>query len=141
MFSDRTMKKEDWKKLRYFHPLEFDFPDRMGYQFMLWLDEVRDLAGVPFIISSDGRTKAHNKSVGGAKDSAHTDTIVEAVDIAPNPTPDDPNWNHARYLIVKAAMEKDCTRLGVYAGGSIHLDRTEGKRPGERIWIQVDNPT
>lgn len=139
-FSTRTMRPEDWAEIRHFEPSEFNSPDKMGYEFMKWLDKVRAYAGVSMDPSSDYRSPHYNAAVGGAKDSAHTDVPCDAVDIKKDPRHDDPNWNYSRYQIVTAALALGCTRIGSYANGSLHLDRTEGKRPSPRMWTIVDNP-
>jgi uncharacterized protein YcbK (DUF882 family) len=140
-FSSRVMGKADWDAIAdYFLPGEFTVPTRMGWEFMLWLVEVRKAAGVPMHISSSYRTAAHNKAVGGAMDSAHTDAICNAVDIGIKPTPEDRNWNAARFEIMDAARALGCQRIGMYKNGSLHIDRTEDVRPARCIWVAVDNP-
>ncbi|MGC9344888.1 MAG: D-Ala-D-Ala carboxypeptidase family metallohydrolase, partial [Bacteroidales bacterium] len=47
--------------------------------FLRKLNEARDLADIPFIISSGYRCQKHNKEIGGVPDSAHTKGM--AVDI------------------------------------------------------------
>lgn len=136
-FSSRTIQPKDWDAIKHFLPSEFSHPDKLGYEFVLWLDQVRELAGVPMTITSSYRTPEYNKRVGGATDSAHTDVPCNAIDIGERPRADDPNWNRSRYQIVRAALVNGCTRIGTYANGSLHLDRTEDKRPGERMWRVV----
>lgn len=136
-FSTRTMKPGDWQIIKNFKPKEFKNPEKMGYEFMIWLDKLRLKAGVPMTITSSYRSPAYNKSVGGASDSAHTDTPCNAVDIGMRPRPDDPNWNYSRWQIVRTAMEMGCKRVGSYANGSLHLDRSEDKRPAPRMWRVV----
>ena len=41
--------------LRHFTAAEFQFPDVMDIAFLRWLDRVREEAGVPMIITDDGR--------------------------------------------------------------------------------------
>lgn len=140
-FSSATILPEEWATLSpHFSPGEFVHPELMGREFIVWLNQVRAAAGVPMHITSSARTLEHNAQVGGAKDSAHTDPICNAVDIGKAPTDDDPNWNLARWQIVKAAIDHGCTRIGIYPNGSLHLDRTEDVRPSPRLWIAVDNP-
>jgi uncharacterized protein YcbK (DUF882 family) len=139
-FSTRTMRPEDWKKLKWFRPSEFRDPGKMGYEFMLWLDRVREEADVSMEITSSYRSPAYNAQVGGAQDSSHTDEPCDAADIGKRPHPGDKHWNYARAKIVMAAIKLGCTRIGIYPGGSLHLDRTENERPAPRLWVAVDNP-
>lgn len=136
-FSSRTMAKEDWGKVKYLKAREFANPDQMGFEFIMWLDRVRELAGVPIVVTSSYRTPEHNREVGGAQDSAHTDVPCNAVDIGERPRPSDPNWNYSRFRIISAAIQLGCRRLGMYANGSLHLDMTEDARPAERFWRVV----
>lgn len=138
-FSTRTMRPADWAGLRHFTAAEFKDPEKMGYEFMCWLDQVRDDAGVAAHVSSSYRSKAYNKAVGGAADSAHVDEPCDAADIRKHPTPDDPHWNLARGRLIVSAILRGCVRVGFYPDGSIHFDRTEDRRPAA-IWNAVDNP-
>ena len=139
-FSTRTMRAEDWSESRYFQRGEFRHPEQMGYEFILWLNEVRRVAGTSMRITSSYRTPAHNVAVGGARDSSHTDVPCNAVDIGRVESAADPNWNMGRFLIVQAALTLGCKRIGFYPNGSLHLDRTEAKRPAPRLWNAVDTP-
>lgn len=139
-FSTRTMRSDDWQDIRHFPPSEFRYPGKMGYEFMRWLDQVREKAGVPMQVVSSYRERDRNADVGGAADSAHCDEPCNAVDIGKRPRPDDKNWNRSRWKIITAAIELGCTRIGMYPSGSLHLDRTEDRRPSERVWVMVDNP-
>lgn len=136
-YSTRTMTDADWAKCKYFAKSEFNYPDSMGYQFVMWLESVREEAGVPMHLSSDHRPPERNAAAGGAEKSAHMDLPCNAVDIGKRPKTDDPNWNHARYRIIKAALKLGCQRLGMYPNGSLHLDRGESDHPAPRIWIAV----
>lgn len=136
-FSSRTMRAADWLEIKNFTPIEFRNPGKMGYEFMKWLDQLRDNAGVPMTITSSYRSPAYNKSVGGAPDSAHTDEPCDSVDIGMRPRKDDPNWNYSRWQIVTTARDMGCERIGLYSNGSLHLDRTEKKRPAPRMWVVV----
>lgn len=139
-FSTRCMTIADWSSIRHFRPVEFARPDLMGYEFMLWLDNVREHAGVAFVVDSSFRTREHNAQVGGAQDSAHLDIPCDAVDISFRTSPVDPHGHYARFMAVGTAIHFDCSRVGVYPDGSIHLDRTEMRRAAPRLWPKVDNP-
>lgn len=136
-FSSRTMRAEDWREIKNFRASEFRHPDKMGYEFVKWLDKLRDVAAVPITLTSSYRDPEYNREVGGAPDSAHTDVPCNAVDIGERPRPGDPNWNYTRYQIVKTAIAMGCQRIGTYANGSLHLDRTEDERPAPVMWRVV----
>lgn len=136
-YSTRTMLKEDWKEIKHFAASEFNYPDSMGYQFVKWLDAVREEAGCEMHLTSDHRPPERNAAAGGAERSAHMDLPCNAVDIGKRPKTDDPNWNHARYRIIKAALKLGCQRIGLYPNGSLHLDRGEGDHPSPRLWVSV----
>ncbi len=135
-FSSRTMQENDWESLKYFKKSEFAYPENMGYEFMMWLDRLRDIAGVQMNVSSSFRTPEHNQRVKGASNSAHCLIPCEAVDIRKHIKDNDKHWNYARFRIVKIALEMGCRRLGIYLNGSLHIDRSE-QHPNDRIWIQV----
>lgn len=137
-YSSRTMQPEDWADIKHFNSSEFRDPSKMGYEFMLWLDALREEAGVPMRVTSSYRDPAHNKRVGGAKDSAHTDVPCDAVDIGEFTRDDDPNWNYTRFQIVATAIKRGCVRIGTYANGSLHLDMTQDVRPAPRMWRVVN---
>jgi len=115
--------------MKYFTYSEFDSPDsprsglKMNKYFLKVLDEARDIAGIPFKISSGYRTKKHNKAVGGVEGSSHT--LGLAVDIHCNNS-------ISRMIIIKAALEAGITRIGI-ASNFIHLDVDEDK-PQNVIW-------
>lgn len=135
-FSSRCMRPEDWDDIKHFKPEEFKRPLLMGYEFIKWLDKVREGAGVVMIVSSSSRTREHNEEVGGATDSAHVDIPCDAIDIRKNPKTKT-SWNNDRFQIVFTAYALGCKRFGIYQDESIHLDRTEGKRPAPRLWVKV----
>jgi hypothetical protein len=133
--SSRVMRAEDWPTLKHLTPAEFHSPERMGYEHVKRLDAMREKAGVPIRrISSDYRTREHNKAVGGAKDSAHCDEpICDATDIVPLN-------NYERFCLIEAGIAVGFTRIGIYKDGSLHFDSTEDKRPSPRLWCVVENP-
>lgn len=106
--------------MKYFTPKEFYCKcgkcgkgcESMSKALLSVLDNIREEAGIPFVILSSIRCVAHNKSVGGVPSSAHL--TGEAVDIAcTNP--------FYRFKILQAAMKHGIKRIGVY-NGFIHID-------------------
>lgn len=59
------------KTIRHFHEGEFDHPEEMQPVFLRLLDNIRDIADIPFYITSDYRTPEDNKRVGGSSTSLH----------------------------------------------------------------------
>jgi len=115
--------------LKYFTISEFDSPDekgsgeKMDLLFLLMLDKCRDIAGIPFYISSGYRTEKHNKKIKGVKDSAHTKGL--AVDISAVSSTE-------RYTIINAAIKVGFKRIGI-GKTFIHLD-TDLSKTQEVMW-------
>jgi hypothetical protein len=91
--------------------------------FMRALDEAREVAGVPFNITSGYRCVTHNMAVGGKKGSAHRMGL--ACDIH---APD----SRTRYKILKGLIEAGFVRIGV-SKDFIHVDADISKDQ-EVIW-------
>ena len=104
--------------MKWFKVSEFDSPDEVGSGSMMEdellekLDVARDIAGFPFVITSGFRTIAHNKAVGGVKNSSHL--MGYAVDIACTSS-------RKRFLMVEALLDAGFTRIGI-ADSFIHAD-------------------
>ena len=115
--------------MRYFNIEEFDSPDEPGSgqymddDFLEMLDKARQFAGIPFVINSGYRTKAHNAKVGGLKNSAHLDGF--AADIRCH-------GSRERMYIVGALLEAGFNRIGI-GNGFIHVDNDPTK-PEDVIW-------
>lgn len=132
-FSTRCMRAEDWSKVApEFTPQEFNHPEKMGYEFMLWLHQVRLKLGMSLRPSSDYRDDGANENAGGASKSAHMDTPCDAIDFSAKDM-----TAVKRFKLVEVAMKLGCQRIGIYENGSVHLDRTEDKRPSPVIWVKV----
>lgn len=131
-FSTRTMQPADWAGLRHFRPGDFKAPERMGYEFVRWLDDLRATLGWPLLVSSDYRSPERNAAAGGAFASAHMDTPCDAVDLSARCFP----TSARRLELVIAAITLGCRRIGIYENGSVHLDRTEDRRP-RGLWTKV----
>ena len=76
------------------------------------LDEAREIAGVPFIITSGFRNSIKNKEVGGVENSAHLSGL--AVDIQCLDSAD-------RFDILRGLLGAKFQRIGVY-NNHIHAD-------------------
>lgn len=110
--------------LRHFSPGEFRCKDgcgggieHMNQDLLMMLDQVRDRAGIPLVLSSAYRCPAHNQAVGGVDDSAHTRGY--AVDIKCLNS-------HTRFLILQAALEVGFRRIEL-APTWVHLDNDPNK--------------
>lgn len=103
---------------KYFRLNEFDSPDEPGSGELMEpnvleaLDNARDLAGFPFVVTSGVRSIAHNKAVGGTKSSSHL--LGYAVDLAvPN--------SRRRFIMLEALLDAGFTRIGI-GEDFIHVD-------------------
>lgn len=114
--------------LNYFSLDEFNCPSlpdsgkNMDTNFLYKLEHARELAGVPFKITSGYRTKDHNAKVGGVPNSSHL--IGVAADIAVS-------GGNQRYIILNALIKAGFKRLGI-AKTFIHCD-TDNSKPNS-VW-------
>lgn len=95
---------------KYFRLNEFDSPDEPGSGELMEpnvleaLDNARELAGFPFVVTSGVRSIAHNKAVGGTKSSSHL--LGYAVDLA---VPS----SRRRFIMLEALLDAGFTRIGI----------------------------
>lgn len=112
-----------------FSTREFDSPDEIGSgclmdrEFLKMLDKARDIAGVPFVITSGYRSYSHNKKVGGVPKSSHR--LGKACDIACDNS-------RMRFKIINALMLAGFNRIGI-AKNFIHVDNDTNKSK-DVIW-------
>ena len=121
--------------LKHFNFEEFDCPTlegsglpttdggKMNLDFLHKLDEARELAGVPFKITSGYRSPQHNLDVGGRVGSSHIKGI--AVDIACVNS-------HQRQKILTALIQVGFKRIGI-GKSFIHSDLDPDKP--NAIWL------
>lgn len=76
------------------------------------LDKAREIAGIPFVITSGFRVDKENQAVGGVDHSAHANGT--AVDLACSISPD-------RFKMLKSLLQVGFNRIGVY-DRHIHAD-------------------
>lgn len=113
---------------KFFSLSEFDCPSldgsgvNMDSQFLTKLEQAREIAGIPFKITSGYRTKEHNAEVGGVPNSSHL--IGVAADIAVSSGAD-------RYIILNALIKAGFKRIGI-AKTFIHCDTDDSK--SNSVW-------
>jgi len=115
-------------KLKHFKIDEFKCPccgeNHINNILLISLDKARDIAGIPFIITSGYRCPKHNKEVGGKPNSAHLKGL--AVDIKATSS-------KQRFLITQALIKAGFTRIGI-AHNFIHAD-IDSSKPQKVIWL------
>jgi len=121
--------------LKHFDFEEFDCPTlegsglptsdggKMCIDFLKKLDEAREIANVPFVITSGYRTQQHNLDVGGRVGSSHCKGL--AVDIACNNSGD-------RVKILTALIQVGFRRIGIHKS-FIHSDLDHDKP--NALWL------
>lgn len=114
--------------MRHFHIDEFrcNCCDReeMRESTLAMLDEAREIAGVPFIITSGYRCKEHNQREGGSPTSSHMHGW--AVDIKAG-------HSSARSQIVKGLIKAGFNRIGI-SEQFIHVDN-DPQKPSNVMWL------
>ena len=101
----------DWATVKFFKPSEFKEPDRVSPALVYNLDQARQMAKGPMVITSSYRPST------GPRDSAHKPDgkgIYHAVDIRCDQSKD-------RFRILTAAIGAGFVRIGLYTH-HIHLD-------------------
>lgn len=110
-----------YDELEHFRPEEFDHPDEVSELLLLQLEAARDIAGLPFYITSDyrpGDPRAHGRG--------------NAVDFRLSPRPA-PISGRARWTVTRALLAASFRRIGLY-DRHIHVDVDE-ELPQDVIWI------
>jgi uncharacterized protein YcbK (DUF882 family) len=113
----------DWTKINNFTQDEFQCPccglENIDWEFLMTLDDIRELYGSAMIVNSGCRCPKHNKKIGGAKNSAHI-----ATEDAPSYAADIRITNsNERYKLINASLAFGINRIMVYHNKNIvHLD-------------------
>ena len=92
--------------------------------FIAKLQDARNIAGIPFVITSGYRCLKHNKAVGGEPDSSHL--VGVAADIRTRTLLE-------RFSIINGLMKAGFTRLGI-GKKHVHVDMDVWK-PQRLIWL------
>lgn len=128
LFQERTakyfQKGDEMRIAKNFRIEEFRCPccdqilDSLAFRvFVSKLQEARDIAGIPFTITSGYRCCSHNSKIGGNLNSSHLKGI--AADILTKTSSD-------RYSIVDSLIKAGFKRLGI-GKGYIHADLDKDK--------------
>ena len=119
------------QKMRNFKLREFECKcgcglNNMDAHHLIMLDDARDMAGIPFIITSGSRCMKHNlsKEIGGSITSSHP--LGYASDILCQNS-------RERYKIVRSLLIAGFRRIGIEET-FIHADNDPGK-PQKLIWL------
>lgn len=103
-------------KLKYFQLSDFDCQEtgenNMSEEFLLKLDELREVCGFPFIITSGYRSPNHSIEARKSSPGTHAEGIAADILV---------RGGNQRYTIVQKAMELGFTGIGV-AKTFIHVD-------------------
>ena len=91
------------------------------------LDLARELAMIPFQITSNYRTPEHSVQVGGIANDAHTEIPCTAFDIACSD-------GKTRQIIYKAVWDAGFRRIGIKKN-HVHVDRSK-VLPQDVTWIE-----
>ena len=116
--------------MKHFSLSEFACPDcgraDMDNNFLEMLDKARDIAGIPFVITSGFRCPEHNKKVGGRPNSAHLRGLAADIRV---------RGNKQRFIILDALIKVGFKRIGV-ANDFIHVD-CDLTKPYPRVWLYL----
>lgn len=127
-FLEEKVPKDSWKSIKYFNSNEFKCPccgkSDISMALVRRLDMAREIAGVPFRITSGVRCIKHNREVGGVPNSAHLRGL--AADIFT------PNEDY-RFAVIKGVILAGFRRIGI-GSKFIHVDVDDSKPQG-RIWL------
>ena len=115
--------------LKYFKINDFDSPDLEGSGINMQkstlelLEKAREIAGIPFKITSGYRTADHNEKVGGVKNSSHLKGVAADVAVSSG---------NERYIVLNALIRAGFKRIGV-AKTFIHCDTDADKN--NSVWV------
>lgn len=87
------------------------------------LDKAREIAGIPFRITSGTRCEKFNKVVGGASNSAHLRGYAADISAV---------YSRHRLAIVKALLQVGFNRIGIYSH-HLHSDN-DPNAPPDVMW-------
>lgn len=115
--------------LKHFTIQEFDSPDlpgsgkEMDVDFLKRMDLAREVAGIPFFVTSGYRTQRYNSKIGGVKDSAHCRGYAADIFCV---------GSRDRFKMIEALKAQGFNRFGI-GRTFIHVDNDPDKDP-DVIW-------
>jgi|ERR1043166_2062350 hypothetical protein len=96
------------------------------------LEKAREIAGVPFVVSSSYRTPEHSIEVGGLNNDAHTEDLCSAYDIKYSD-------HSVRAKILYGLVMAGFRRIGVNKiNHHIHVDNST-KLPKPAFWLEGED--
>ena len=99
--------------------------EQMDPELLSMLDKAREIAGIPFVLSSAYRCPGHNRAVGGVAQSAHCRGYAVDIRCADS---------HSRFVILQALFEAGFRRIEL-APTWIHAD-TDPEKPQDVAFYQ-----
>lgn len=116
----------NWEYIQHFTRDEFGHADGVvpDWDLVMRLEQAREIAGIPFVITSGLRSDEHNARVGGSPSSAHL--TGNAVDIKCESS-------RHRMIMVDALIQAGFDRIGIGAD-FIHVDNDRSK-PHNVMWL------
>ncbi len=116
--------------MKYFKLSEFDSPDSPGsgeemkQSFLHKLDNAREIAMIPFIITSGYRTPDHNVAVKGKQSSSHLKGYAADISCI---------GSRSRKLIINALIDAGFDRMGI-GSNFIHVD-SDPEKDSDVMWL------
>ena len=102
-----------------------EFVDSLPFRaFLAKLQDARNLAGIPFAITSGYRCEEHNAAVGGKEDSSHMKGVAADIRV---------RTSSERFVILNGLMKAGFTRLGI-GKDFIHVD-LDSDKPQHVAWV------
>ena len=84
---------------------------------VILLNEARELAKIPFVVSSGCRCGAHNRKVGGSPNSSHRTGLAADIEAGDSNT---------RFIIIQSLLQVGFSRIGIGRDFE-HVDIDHGK--------------
>lgn len=114
--------------MKYFKLSEFKCPccgeNKISKELVQKFENARELAGVPFVITSGYRCKNHNKEIGGSPTSSHSKGLAADIKC---------NTSRERFKIIQTLLLAGFTRIGV-GKNFIHCD-IDKEKDSNVLWL------